>query len=127
MLQNKMLSNMDPGQSNDFSLYRATGSPELIRNLSRHRDRFEKDMVAMNNRLLTCKMEYNKKFVAQGTMADITEIEDRMAQVLVMYSQQQWSGTGNDSTSMCDQLHQEWFERVRTAKQGTQKMGKSGS
>ena len=52
-------------------------------------------------------MEYNKKFVELGTMADITEIEDRMRQVLVLYSQQQRSGTGTDSTSMRNQLHQE--------------------
>ena len=62
-------------------------------------------------------MEYNKKFVELGTMADITEIEDRMRQVLVLYSQQQRSGTGNDITSMCDGLHQEWFDWVRTANQ----------
>ena len=104
-----MQSNMDASQCDDFSLYQATGSQESIRNLSRHRDRIERDMAS--------KTEYDKKFVAQCTRADITEIEVIKTQLLVVYSQQQRSGTGNDITSMCDGLHQEWFDWVRTANQ----------
>ena len=58
-----MPSNIEAGQGKNFN-----------RNLSRHRDRIERDMAAMN-RLSTSKTEYNKKYVAQGTRADITEIE----------------------------------------------------
>ena len=63
-------------------------------------------MVAMNNRLSTSETNYDMDVIAQGTRADISEIEDRMTQALVVYSQQQRSGTGKDSTSMCERLQQ---------------------
>ena len=80
---------MNAGQGNDFSLFKTTESQESIMNLSRHRDRIEMDMAAMNNRLFASIAEYDNKFDAQGTGADITEIEDRMTRVLLVYSQQQ--------------------------------------
>ena len=40
-----------------------------------------------------------------------------MTEVVVEYSQQQRSDTGNENTSIFDQIHQEGFDWVHTAKQ----------
>ena len=90
---------------------------ETVKNLSRHRDWIERNIVAINNRLSTSSTEYNRKIVAQGSRADITEIEKRMTRALVEYCQHQRSGTGNGSTSACNCLHREWFNWVQAAKQ----------
>ena len=46
-----------------------------------------------------------------------------MMRVLAVYSQQQRDGTGQDSTTLCDQLHQEWYGWVGAAKQHSRDTG----
>ena len=73
-------------------------------------------MAAMYSRLSTKKVKHKRMLIAQGTWSDIMEIEERIMQVLIMYSQQQRAGTDGGSASICDYLHQEWFDWVRAAK-----------
>ena len=67
------------------------------------------DMATIDRRLLASIADCNRKFVAKSTRADITELKDRMKQLLAVYSQQQRNDTGQDCMTLCDQLHQEWY------------------
>ena len=108
--------NANGWQGKSIGFYRATVYPKSVRYLGRYRDKIERDMAAMYSRLSTRKVKHKRMLIAQGTWSDIMEIEERMMQVLIMYSQQQRAGTDGGSASICDYLHQDWFDWVRAAK-----------
>ena len=73
-------------------------------------------MAAMDSRLTSRKTKHEQRFIVQGTLTDIVEIEERMSEVLILYSQKQRARAESKIMSICDHLHQEWFNWVQAAK-----------
>ena len=78
----------DKWQGNNESFYAAAVSPESVKHLKRHRERIEKDVAALDSRLAAGSSRGEHKLMERETEGAITELEDRMAEVLQMHSQQ---------------------------------------
>ena len=86
-------------------------SPESVNKLRRHKARIEKDRAVMDIRLTAGIARGKKGFVVQETREDIRELEERMAEVLQLYSPQLRAGVeqpGEEGTSKHNKLYQKW-------------------